>query len=51
MLHLSVYFDQGRMELSLNGNLMAEYSDKEFFPSSDVGMFMTDTGYRLPAAC
>jgi hypothetical protein len=44
---LSVYFDQGKMELYINGNQVAEYSDQDFFPSSDVGMFMSDRGYRL----
>jgi hypothetical protein len=44
---LSVYFDQGKMELYINGNRVAQYSDEEFFSSSDVGMFMTNADYRL----
>ena len=44
---LSVYFDKGRIELFINGKSVSKYSDKEFFKSRDVGIFVNDSGYRL----
>jgi len=44
---LSVYFDHGKMELYINGSLASTYTDKDFFQSRDLGMFVSNTGYRL----
>ena len=44
---LSVYFDGDNMELYINGKLVSEYSDEEFFQPTDIGMFMSNAGYRL----
>jgi hypothetical protein len=35
------------MELFINGDMVAEFTEKEFSQSSCVGMFVRDTGYRL----
>ncbi len=35
------------MELYINGNLASKYSDKEFFQSKDIGVFVSNTSYRL----
>ena len=44
---LSVYFDQGNIELYANGNLISNFSDDDFFRSAGVGVFVNDAGYRL----
>ncbi|HLO33063.1 MAG TPA: hypothetical protein VK249_28210 [Anaerolineales bacterium] len=44
---LSVYFDVGNIELYLNGNLGAKFSDHDPFRSNGVGVFVGNGGYRL----
>jgi hypothetical protein len=44
---LSVYFDKGDMELYINGELGTKYSDKYYFQSKNVGVFVNNSGYRL----
>jgi hypothetical protein len=44
---LSVYFDKGLIELYINGKSVSNYSDKDFFQSRDVGIFVNNSGYRL----
>ena len=44
---LSIYFDKGRIELYINGKSVSKYSDKDFFQSKDVGVFVNNSGYRL----
>ncbi|HLO16792.1 MAG TPA: hypothetical protein VK206_18305 [Anaerolineales bacterium] len=44
---LSVYFAEGNMELYINGKLVSKYSDKDFFQSKDLGVFVENAGYRL----
>jgi hypothetical protein len=44
---LSVYFDKGQIELFINGKSVSKYSDKDFFQSKDVGVFVNNSGYRL----
>ena len=44
---LSVSFDKGSMELYINGTLVSEYSDKDFFQSKDIGVYVDNGGFRL----
>ena len=44
---LSVYFDKGQMELYINGKLATKYSDKDYFQSKDIGLFVNNAGFRL----
>lgn len=44
---LSVYFDEGDMELFINGDLVSSVSDNNFFRSTGVGVFVQSNGYRL----
>jgi hypothetical protein len=44
---LSVYFDAGDIELFINGDLVSRFTDNNFFRSTSVGVFVTNTGYRL----
>jgi hypothetical protein len=44
---LSVYFDHGKMELYVNGMLQSNYTDKDFFQSKDMGVFVSNIGYQL----
>lgn len=44
---LSAYFNNGNLELYINGNLTASYVDKEPFRSNAVGVFVNDAGYRV----
>jgi hypothetical protein len=43
----SVYFDAGNIELYVNGNLVSKILDNDFFRSTDVGIFVSNSGYRL----
>jgi len=44
---LSVYFDKGNMELYINGDVVSTFLDKDLFRSSGVGVFVSNSGYRL----
>lgn len=44
---LGVHFNSGQMELFINGLMVSEYSDKDYFQSKDFGVFVSNTGYRL----
>ena len=44
---LSVYFDGGEIELYINGDLVNSVSDRKFFRSTGVGVFVNNSGYRL----
>lgn len=44
---LSVYFDNGNMELYVNGNQVSTYLDQGYFQSRDIGVYVDNTGYRL----
>lgn len=44
---LSVYFNEGNMELYINGGLADTYSDADFFHSDEVGVFAGGGDYRL----
>jgi hypothetical protein len=44
---LSVYFNQGNIDLYINGSSVASYSDKGPFHSTGLGAFANDAGYRL----
>ena len=44
---LSVYFEDGKMELYINGNLVASVSDRDYFRATGVGVFANNNGYRL----
>jgi hypothetical protein len=44
---LSIYFDKGNIELYINGKSVSKYSDKDYFQSKDVGIFVNNSGYRL----
>jgi hypothetical protein len=44
---LSVYFDNGRMELYTNGNLLTSYIDDAPFHSTGVGALVSSPGFRL----
>jgi hypothetical protein len=44
---LSVSFDKGRIELYINGKSVSKYSDKDYFQSKDIGIFVNNSGYRL----
>jgi hypothetical protein len=44
---LSIDFDHGNISLYINGKLASTFVDRDFFQSRDLGMFVSDTGYRL----
>ncbi len=44
---LSVYFDNGNMQLYVNGDLASKYLDQDYFQSKDVGVYADNMGYRL----
>jgi hypothetical protein len=44
---LGVSFDKGAMELYINGTLVSEYSDGDFFQSKDVGVYVNNGGFQL----
>ena len=44
---LSAYFNQGGIELYINGNLESSYSDKEPFQSGGFGAYLDNSGSRL----
>jgi hypothetical protein len=44
---LSVYVDAGDIELYINGEIVSSFSDKNFFRSTGVGVFVMNNGYRL----
>jgi hypothetical protein len=44
---LGVSFDRGSMKLYVNGEQVTEYSDRDSFQSRDVGVFVSQAGYRL----
>ena len=44
---LSVYFNKGTIELYINGKLVSTYTDPDSFQSAGVGIFVTNSGYRL----
>lgn len=44
---LSVYFDKGNIELYINGELASNFTDADFYQSTDIGIFVSNTGYRL----
>jgi hypothetical protein len=44
---LSVYFDKGDIELYVNGKLVTNYSDKDYFQSKDIGVYVNNAGFRL----
>jgi hypothetical protein len=44
---LSVYFDAGHIELYMNGDLVSNFSDSNFFQSTGAGVFVNSIGYRL----
>lgn len=44
---LSVYFDEGDIELYVNGILAATYLDENLLQSKDIGGLMSDAGVRL----
>lgn len=44
---LGVKFDQGQIELFINGEQVSTHTDSDFFQSKDVGVFVSNVGYRL----
>lgn len=44
---LSVYFDKGNIELYLNGELASTFSDTAPFQSTEIGVSVGNSGYRL----
>lgn len=44
---LSVYFDEGNIELYTNGVLAATYKDENLFRSKNIGAFIGEIGVRL----
>ncbi len=44
---LSVYFNEGHIELYINGELASTFSDTDLLRSTDVGIFVSNSGYRL----
>jgi len=44
---LSVNFDNGHIELYINGKLASEYSDIDFYQSKGIGIFTENMGYRV----
>jgi hypothetical protein len=44
---LSVYFDAGEIELYINGGLVSGFTDSNYYRSTGVGVFTSNTGYRL----
>jgi len=44
---LSVYFNEGNIELYINGKSISTYIDTDFFRSAGVGVFASNSGYRL----
>ena len=46
---LSVYFDDGRMELYANGDLVSSYTDKQPFRYTGVGVLVWFPGFRVLA--
>jgi hypothetical protein len=44
---LSVDFDRGTIGLFVNGNLVSEYTDGDYFQSKGIGMYVNNMGYRL----
>jgi hypothetical protein len=44
---LGIACDQGQIEMYINGERVAGYSDADFFQSTDVGVFVDNAGFRL----
>jgi hypothetical protein len=44
---LSVDFNRGNIGLYINGNLESMFTDKDYYQSRDLGVFVSNTDYRL----